>query len=189
MYWARKDESVARPCARRKQSCPNEDPVAKPNCHVLHLSPPLQCTSKWAMWCSKRGESGTALYLLGGANQGAEVWDLNKYLSQQKTYCSNSAAMARRGRQRERGFLDTDNGDDSGAEEQGNSGQEKRNRVLSPSSCGSCGVALDRFHPPGVPCDRCVQTRIVEVHPWRDTQGASGSRLRQNFLILLYIWA
>ena len=77
--------------------------------------------------------------------------------------------MSRRGRQKERGYLDT-NDNLSGDEEESNNGREKRNRMLSPASCSSCGVTLDPFHPTGVDCDLCVQTRIVQDRPWR--QGA-----------------
>ena len=82
--------------------------------------------------------------------------------------------MSRRGNQKGRGYLDTSD-NESGDEEESNNGREKRNRLISPASCSSCGVILDPFHPTGVDCDQCVQTRIVEDRPWRHGGGVPGS--------------
>ena len=82
--------------------------------------------------------------------------------------------MSRRGNQKGRGYLDTSD-NESGDEVESNSGREKRNRLISPASCSSCGVILDPFHPTGVDCDQCVQTRIVEDRPWRHGGGVPGS--------------
>ena len=69
--------------------------------------------------------------------------------------------MSRRGNQKGRGYLDTSD-NESGDEVESNSGREKRNRLISPASCSSCRVILDPFHPTGVDCDQCVQTRRTD---------------------------